>query len=232
MLISDSLIPLSQCLVYMVIISIVLISVSVWALIKIKGLEKEKLSGKKIVMNSVLFFVMMFFCFLIQAFQIPVPYGTSVGLIGAALVTIIFRSPWAALLVMTPVVLVQSVFGYGGITTIGANLFTMGIIGGISGYYTYVLVRKISPEHQNLLTIIGGFLAGFVSLIMIGISTTLELVIAGTFPLVESMKFIFIYSMVAGLAEGLMTALACVGIVIYKIKIHKQKPTTAQSNPP
>lgn len=59
---------------------------------------------------------------------IPVPVlgGVSWHVVGAALAAIIFASPWAAVLLLTLVLAVQSLFGDGGITVMGANILNMG----------------------------------------------------------------------------------------------------------
>ena len=81
--------------------------------------------------------------FAIQAMNIPIGMGTSGHMVGAALVAIVFGSPWAGVLVLTLVLLVQGfVFGDGGITTMGANILNMGVISGFVGYYTYSALRR------------------------------------------------------------------------------------------
>ena len=55
---------------------------------------------------------------------------------GAALVAIIFGSPWAAVLVLSIVLILQGLlFGDGGITALGVNIFNMGVVGGFVGFY-------------------------------------------------------------------------------------------------
>jgi cobalt/nickel transport system permease protein len=81
--------------------------------------------------------------FAIQALNIPIGMGTSGHMVGATLVAIIFASPWAGVLVLTLVLLVQGfVFADGGITTMGANILNMGVISGFVGYYTFSALMK------------------------------------------------------------------------------------------
>ena len=54
--------------------------------------------------------------------------GTSGHLVGGALVAIILGSPFAAVFILTLVLIVQGImFGDGGITTMGANILNMGV---------------------------------------------------------------------------------------------------------
>ena len=81
--------------------------------------------------------------FAIQVLNIPIGMGTSGHMVGATLVAIVFGSPMAGVLVLTLVLIVQGfVFADGGITTMGANIFNMGIVSGFVGYYTFVVFRK------------------------------------------------------------------------------------------
>ena len=72
--------------------------------------------------------------FAFQFVNYPVPGGTSGHLVGGTLVAVIL-GPWASVIVLFMVLVVQSLFGDGGITALGANAFNMGIIGGIIGFY-------------------------------------------------------------------------------------------------
>src|SRR3972149_12103980 len=81
---------------------------------------------------------------------IPIPMlgGVSWHIVGAALTAIIFSSPWAAVLLLTLVLAVQSLFGDGGIITMGANILNMGIIGGFTGYYCFIGLSKLSIKRN------------------------------------------------------------------------------------
>ena len=71
--------------------------------------------------------------FAFQFVNFPVPGGTSGHLVGGTLVGVIL-GPWAAVIVIFMILVIQSLFGDGGITAIGANTFNMGIVGGIFGF--------------------------------------------------------------------------------------------------
>ena len=73
--------------------------------------------------------VMAAFIFAVQMFNFPVGGGTSGHFMGATLIAILL-GPWASVLIMTTVLFVQClVFQDGGITTLAANIFNMGVVG-------------------------------------------------------------------------------------------------------
>jgi cobalt/nickel transport system permease protein len=142
--------------------------------------------------------------FAIQALNIPIPWGTSGHMVGAALAAIVLGSPYAGVFVLTLVLLVQGViFGDGGITVMGANIVNMGVIGGFVGYYGYTAIRSVIGN-----TYAAAFIAGWASLFVAAILCAVELAIAGTFPLELGLTMMGTYHVVIGLIEGGITAVA------------------------
>jgi cobalt/nickel transport system permease protein len=82
--------------------------------------------------------------FVISAMHFPVPVtGSCSHPCGTALAAIIV-GPFATVVISTIVLFFQAVFlGHGGITTIGANTFSMGICGGILGYMAWRILLAI-----------------------------------------------------------------------------------------
>ena len=69
----------------------------------------------------------------------PVVGGTSGHLLGGALAAITL-GPWAGILIMTSVVMLQGLlFQDGGLLVMGANIFNMGILTTLVGYGFYQL---------------------------------------------------------------------------------------------
>ena len=96
--------------------------------------SKENLNEKYVPLLAVLAAGI----FAIMSFNLPVPFGSSGHLLGAALVAIVFCSPYAAILVLAMVLIIQALlFGDGGITALGANIINMGVVGGFVGYYGF-----------------------------------------------------------------------------------------------
>ena len=194
--IPDSFIPLNQAIVYWVIALPFIITSMKWA--------KNELDEMKVPILAALAAGI----FAIQAMNIPIGMGTSGHMVGAALVAIVFGSPWAGVLVLTLVLLVQGfVFGDGGITTLGANILNMGVVSGFVGYYTYSILRK--NFNVNVAAFGGAWLGLFSSAIVCAI----QMWLAGTFPLVPGLIAMGTFHLIIGfLGEGLITSVAVTAI--------------------
>ncbi|NYB52122.1 MAG: energy-coupling factor ABC transporter permease [Methanobacteriaceae archaeon] len=207
--IPDGFIPLWQCAIYTILMFLAWAFTIKWVVECLIKLEKEKTNIRKIFTYLIfVVFALPLFVFFIEAVNIPVPFGTSIQLLGAALVAIILRSPWGAVLVMTPVLIVQGlIFGDGGLTTLGANLINIGVIGGFTGFYVYKFAKPLGKTPR---VVIGGFLAGLVSLVVVAAAVALEMWMAGTFPLVEGIISMTMTAAVLGIFEGIMTMTGCI----------------------
>ena len=134
--IPDGFIPLWQCAIYYVILIIALYFASKWA--------RNNLNEKRIPLLAVLAAGI----FAIMSMNMPIPFGTSGHMVGGTLVALVFMAPEATVLVFTVVLLVQALFfGDGGITTLGANVLNMGIIGGTVGLFTFKGLRKVIGKY-------------------------------------------------------------------------------------
>ncbi len=95
--------------------------------------------------------------FVISAFPIPVPIaGTCSHPAGTGLSSVIL-GPFQSVVVAFISLLIQALFmAHGGITTLGANVFTMGIGGSLAGYIAFNTARSL-----KLSVFWAGFMAGF-----------------------------------------------------------------------
>jgi len=188
--IPDAFIPMGQALIYWIIALIFIALALRWAR---RSMEEEKIPLVAVLAAGI---------FAIQALNIPIPWGTSGHMVGAALAAIVLGSPYAGVFVLTLVLLVQGViFGDGGITVMGANIVNMGVIGGFVGYYGYTAVKNVIGNAYA-----AAFIAGWASLFISAILCAVELAIAGTFPLVPALIGLGLYHAVIGLIEGGITA--------------------------
>ncbi|MCT8338174.1 cobalt transporter CbiM [Methanoculleus sp. Afa-1] len=188
--IPDAFIPVGQALVYWVIALIFIALALRWAR---RSMGEEKIPLVAVLAAGI---------FAIQALNIPIPWGTSGHMVGAALAAIVLGSPYAGIFVLTLVLLVQGViFGDGGITVMGANIVNMGVIGGFVGYYGYTGIKGVIGNAYA-----AAFIAGWAALFVSAILCAVELAIAGTFPLVPALIGLGLYHAVIGLIEGGITA--------------------------
>jgi cobalt/nickel transport system permease protein len=141
--------------------------------------------------------------FAIQAMNIPIPWGTSGHMLGGVMAAIILGSPFAGVLILTLVLLVQGfVFGDGGISVMGANILDMGVIASFTGYYTYQVLKNRFGMTS------AAYIGGWLGIVIGAEAVAVQLSLAGTFPLIPAMTFMGLYHTVIGLvAEGLVTAI-------------------------
>ena len=188
--IPDAFIPLPQSAIYWIIALIFVALALRWA--------RNELSEEKIPLIAVLAAGI----FAIQAFNLPVGMGTSGHLVGGALAAIVLGSPFAAVFILTIVLIIQGVvFGDGGITTMGANIINMGVIGGFVGYYSYHGIKS-AIKNKFIPAAIAAWLGCFIAAVVCAI----EMFIAGTFPLVPGIIAMGTYHAAIGIIEGLITA--------------------------
>lgn len=97
--------------------------------------------------------------FVLSAFPIPVPIaGTCSHPAGTGLSAVIL-GPFQSVVTAFVSLLIQALFmAHGGITTLGANVFTMGVGGSFCGFFAYYLARRL-----NFSVFFSGFLAGFIA---------------------------------------------------------------------
>lgn len=137
-----------------------------WA-IAIKKLKKE-LSDRQIPYLA----MAGAFSFLIQMFNIPIPGGTTGHAVGAS-ITALLLGPWAAVISVSTVLIIQAlVFGDGGITAIGANCFNMAVVIPFVSYGVFKAVagNMSSKKRVNL----GAFLSGYIGLTAGALLTAIE----------------------------------------------------------
>ncbi len=151
--------------------------------------------------------VLAAFIFAAQMLNFPVAGGTSGHLIGAALAAILL-GPWAAVLIMSCVLLAQSlIFQDGGLLALGANVFNMGIIASFSGYYLYRLALLFSGDNRKG-RMVGGFIGAWGSVFFAAIACAVELAVSGAVPLAVALPAMAGVHALIGVGEGLITGAA------------------------
>jgi len=183
------------------------------------GLYKLKKSSKIDLSFKPLVGLMAAVVFIISCMPIPVPTaGTCSHPCGTGLSGILL-GPSISVLVASVALLIQALFlSHGGISTLGANIVSMGIMGSFTGFLTFKLTRKLG---FNLA--IAGFAAGLLADWATYLATSIELAsgIKGDSPLIPlftKITFAFIPTQLPlGILEGALTG----GMVVL---LHKKRP--------
>ena len=151
--------------------------------------------------------VMAAFTFAAQMMNFPVAGGTSGHMLGGALAAILL-GPWAAMIVMTAVVGLQSVlFQDGGIAALGLNILNMGMLTALVGYAFYRTVEPLLRGNRTAL-LASASVAAWISVEVAAVSTSLQLAVSGSSPLDVVLPAMVGVHALIGVGEGLITAAA------------------------
>ena len=198
-----------------IILWILAIAVMILGYFKMGRIFEKEDSDKLIPYIGVLAAVIFAFQFV----NYPVPGGTSGHLVGGTLVAVIL-GPWASVIVLFMVLVVQSLFGDGGITALGANSFNMGIIGGIIGFYIVkglILLLNRTKMGKEIKVTIATAIGSYIAIVLASFIAAIEIGISGSIPMDFAIVAMVYWHLLIGIGEAVISAL----IVFY---IYKAKP--------
>jgi len=156
--------------------------------------------------------VMAAFIFAAQMVNFPIASGTTGHLLGGTLAAILL-GPWAGTVVMAVVIVFQAMLGDGGTTTLGPNIFNMGIVGSCLAYYVYrLVVGRSVGQHGRVAA--GAFFASWLAVVLASAFASVQLAVSGTASLHLAFPAMVITHMLIGVGEALITA----GVVAFLLK--------------
>jgi cobalt/nickel transport system permease protein len=169
---------------------------------QLNSLAREDLSVKPLVG------LMAAVVFIISCMPVPVPTaGTCSHPCGTGMAAILL-GPWISTLIAAVALLLQALFlSHGGLSTWGANIFSMGVIGSLAGYLTFKGLRTMGAPMA-----LAAFFAGLQADWATYLTTSVELAsgIRGSepfLPLLEKILIAFVPTQLPlGILEGAMTA--------------------------
>jgi cobalt/nickel transport system permease protein len=147
------------------------------------------------------------FTFAAQMINFPIAGGTSGHFLGAVFSSVLL-GPWAGLLIMTIVLVVQCLgFADGGLTAIGSNIFNMGVIGALGGYTIfYILFTLLQKSRKGFFFALT--VASWLSIVMGASAAAIELALSGTSPLNIALPAMAGIHAIIGVGEAIITAAA------------------------
>ncbi|MBA7601660.1 putative fused nickel transport protein LarMN [subsurface metagenome] len=174
------------------VVAILILVVAVWR-------TNKKLGDRHVPLLGVL----AAFIFAAQMLNVPVAGGTSGHMLGGVLIAV-FVGPMAGSIVMGSIFGVQAVFFQdGGITTMGANIINMGLIGTILGYFIYQSVKKAVKGDRGM--IIGAGVAAWIAVVLASAACAFELAASGTSPLGIALPAMVGIHAIIGVVEAAIT---------------------------
>jgi cobalt/nickel transport system permease protein len=148
--------------------------------------------------------VMAAFIFAGQMFNFQIPGGTSGHLLGGVLAAILL-GPYAGTVVMACVIAVQAiVFQDGGLVVLGANIFNMGIIGTMGGYWVYrTIAGALGGEEKGRLP--AAAIAAWLSIVAAAVVASFQLALSDTTSLGAALVAMVGWHVIIGIGEAIIT---------------------------
>jgi cobalt/nickel transport system permease protein len=180
----------------------VVLDVAAFGMVGLALKKTRRIMGEK---QIPLLGVLAAFIFAAQMVNFPVAGGTSGHFMGAVLAAILL-GPMSAVLIMTVVLVIQClIFQDGGITTLGANIFNMGIIGGLLGYYLFRGINSIGGGTRPKPIAVFG--AAWLSIVLAASACAVGLALSGPGPLTVALPAMAGIHALIGIGEGIVTVL-------------------------
>ncbi len=169
---------------------------------RMKDLSKNDLSFKPLIG------LMAAVVFVISLMPIPVPTAGTCSHPGGTAIPAILVGPFISVLITAVALLIQALFfAHGGLSTWGADIVSMGVVGAFTGYGIFKLLRRCNAGLG-----VSAFFAGLLSDWAIYLTTSIELAsgIRGSepfWPLLGKIVIAFVPTQFPlGIVEGAMTA--------------------------
>ena len=120
----------------------------------------------------------------------------------------VLLGPWASLIILTIVLVVQCLgFADGGLTALGSNIFNMGVIGALGGYSIFYILYTLFRKSQR-----GFFIAlavsSWLSIVMSAAAAAIELALSGTSPFMIALPAMAGVHAIIGIGEAIITTTA------------------------
>ncbi|MEM2104212.1 MAG: energy-coupling factor ABC transporter permease [Candidatus Bathyarchaeia archaeon] len=148
------------------------------------------------------------FVFTAQMINFPIAQGTSGHLVGGAFLSIVL-GPYVAVLSMTIVLLMQALFfADGGIFALGANIFNMAVIGGLS-FFIFRLIAGRSFRGKRFA--LGVFAASWLSVVLGALSCGIQIGVSPLFSqaggVAVTVPAMLFWHAIIGLCEATITTI-------------------------
>ena len=207
--IMEGYLPLNWCLIWGAISLIVV----VYGLYQIKNIVDENPESKALLAVSGAFM------FILSSLKLPSVTGSCSHPCGNGLGAALF-GPAVTAVLATIVLLFQALLlAHGGLTTLGANIFSMGIVGPLAAWLIYKGLTK-----ANISSTVAIFFAAFLGDLLTYVATSFQLAFAFPAPTFSEalMKFLVIFAVTQvplAIGEGILTVIIWDRLKAYKSKL-------------
>jgi len=205
--IMEGYLPLSHCIAW----DAVCIPVAVWGVLSIrKTVDQHRRTLLLLAMSGA-------FIFVISSLKIPSVTGSCSHMTGTGLAAILFGVPVTSVLGIIVLVFQAILLAHGGLTTLGANTFSMAVLGPLVTWLLYVLGGKLRVNRK-----VSIFLAASLGDLFTYCVTSVQLALA--YPSASggvgasAVKFLSVFAptqVPLAVLEGILTVLVIIGLESY-----------------
>ena len=164
------------------------------------------------------------FIFVVSSLKIPSVFGSCSHMTGTGLAAILFGPASATVLGLVVLVFQALLLAHGGLTTLGANTFSMAVAGPLAAWGIYKLCRRLRAGRK-----VSIFLAAALGDLLTYCVTSLQLALA--YPAAEggvaasAVQFLGVFAptqLPLAIIEGILTMLVMMGLETYaKTELHE-----------
>ncbi|HHT18566.1 MAG: energy-coupling factor ABC transporter permease [Euryarchaeota archaeon] len=193
--IMEGFLPWEWCLLWY----LISLPVVAYGILQIKKITEKNPESKPLLAVSGAF------VFVLSSLKLPSVTGSCSHPTGTGLGAVLFGPAVASVLGAIVLVFQALLLAHGGLSTLGANIFSMGIVGPLVAWLVYKGVRKLNGS-----TLLGVFLAAALADLMTYVTTAIQLSLAFPVPSfgVAFNNFMLIFAVTQvplAIAEGLLT---------------------------
>jgi cobalt/nickel transport system permease protein len=193
--IPDGLITNAPSIAAAVVMWIIFIAFLAWSWKKAKATYSRSITALLAISSA--------FVFAAQMINFPIAFGTSGHLVGGTFLAVLL-GPYAAILSMTVVLLMQACFfADGGLLSFGMNAFNMAIIGGLSFFLIRLFTRGSAGSRRFIPCV---FVASWFSVMVGALVAALEVSPAFAGGIMVTVPSMLFHHAIIGLGEGAITA--------------------------
>jgi len=145
---------------------------------------------------------------IVQLFEFPVAGGGSTWhFLGGTIVSMVL-GPFAAMISMTITLVIQALaFGDGGLTSFGANVFNMAVIGALSFYIVKTLDgRKLGDRRLVIAVFVASWVSNILTALAVGIEIGIYPMIGQIGGMTVTVPSMLMWYVPTGLIEGIVAA--------------------------
>jgi cobalt/nickel transport system permease protein len=165
-------------------VSAAVVAFSAWQVNKKTAFERIPLMG-----------ICATFIFTVQLISFPLGL-TSVHINGSVLISILL-GPFSGILITTAAMIIHALLQHGGILTLGANVFNIGVVGCLAGYFIYYILPKR--------LFIGAAFAAWLAIGLSALACALELQFSGKLPPGKAVIGLVGIYLIIGIVEAAVT---------------------------